>query len=107
MKLCEHPDFRQAVVQAAEHFADRGLRPALIEKDYYVTETLRIIAMTVGEKIIFKGARAYRKAGILSSASLKMSTFSLTRTPSIRCSAETGSIESSRRCATPSRRIRP
>ena len=34
-------------MQAAEHFADRGLRPALIEKDYYVTETLRIIAATV------------------------------------------------------------
>ena len=61
MKLCEHPDFRQAVVQAAEHFADRGLRPALIEKDYYVTETLRIIALTVGEKIIFKGGTSLSK----------------------------------------------
>ena len=38
MRLSEHPDFRQAIVQAAEHFAGRGLRPALIEKDYYVTE---------------------------------------------------------------------
>ena len=46
-EVSEHPDFRQAIVQAAEYFADRGLRPALIEKDYYVTETLRIIAATV------------------------------------------------------------
>ena len=44
MRLREHRDFQQAIVQAAEHFADRGLRPALIEKDYYVTETLRVIA---------------------------------------------------------------
>jgi hypothetical protein len=61
MRLSQHPDFRQAVVQAAEHFAERGLRPALIEKDYYVTETLRIIASTVGDKIIFKGGTSLSK----------------------------------------------
>jgi hypothetical protein len=61
MRLSEHPDFRQAIVQAAEHFAERGLRPALIEKDYYVTETLRIIASTVGDKIIFKGGTSLSK----------------------------------------------
>jgi len=61
MKLGEHPDFRQAVVQAAEHFAARGLRPALIEKDYYVTEALRTIASTVGGKIIFKGGTSLSK----------------------------------------------
>jgi hypothetical protein len=44
MKLFEHPDFEQAVLQAAEHFRGQGLRPAIIEKDYYVTEALRIIA---------------------------------------------------------------
>jgi hypothetical protein len=32
MKLCEHPDFEQAILQAADHFRDRGFRPALIEK---------------------------------------------------------------------------
>jgi hypothetical protein len=53
--LREHRDFQQAIVQAAEHFAARGLRPALIEKDYFVTETLRIIAATVSDKIIFEG----------------------------------------------------
>ena len=42
MKLYEHPDFEQAILRAAEHFRGRGLRPAVIEKDYYVTEALRI-----------------------------------------------------------------
>jgi hypothetical protein len=42
VKLFEHPDFEQAVIRAAEHFRPRGLREAIIEKDYYVTEALRI-----------------------------------------------------------------
>ena len=44
MKLFEHPDFQQAILAAAEHFRGQGLRPAIIEKDYYVTESLRIVA---------------------------------------------------------------
>ena len=44
MKLFEHPDFAQAILQAAERFREQGLRPSIIEKDYYVTEALRIIA---------------------------------------------------------------
>ncbi len=55
MRLFEHSDFEQAILQAAEHFRDRGLRPAIIEKDYYVTKALRIVAATSGEKVIFKG----------------------------------------------------
>jgi len=43
MKLFEHPDFEQAILRAAEHFRGKGLRPAIIEKDYYVTETLRVL----------------------------------------------------------------
>ena len=61
MKLFEHPDFQQAILQAAEYFRTRGLRPALIEKDYYVTEVLRIVAATVGDKIIFKGGTSISK----------------------------------------------
>ena len=61
MRLFEHPDFEQAILQAAEHFRTRGLRPAIIEKDYYVTEALRIIAATVGEKTIFKGGTSLSK----------------------------------------------
>lgn len=61
MKLSEHADFEQAVVRAAEHFRDRGLRTAIIEKDYYVTEALRIIAATAPDKIIFKGGTSLAK----------------------------------------------
>lgn len=61
MRLFEHPDFEQAIIQAAEHFQSLGLREALIEKDYYVTEALRIIELTVGEKVIFKGGTSLSK----------------------------------------------
>jgi hypothetical protein len=60
MKLFEHPEFDQAILQAAEHFRGQGLRPAIIEKDYYVTEALRIIAAT-GDKLILKGGTSLAK----------------------------------------------
>ncbi len=56
MKLFEHKDFEQAILGAEQHFRERKLRPAIIEKDYYVTEALRIIAAAAPDKIIFKGA---------------------------------------------------
>ena len=58
MRLFEHPDFDQVILQAAEQFQ---LRPAIIEKDYYVTEVLRIVAATVGDKVIFKGGTSLSK----------------------------------------------
>lgn len=61
MKFYEHPDFEQAILRAAEHFRDRGLRPAIIEKDYYITEALRIIAACAGDKVIFKGGTSLAK----------------------------------------------
>jgi predicted nucleotidyltransferase component of viral defense system len=61
VKLFEHPDFEQAILQAAEHFRGQGLRPAIIEKDYYVTEALRIIAVTAADKVIFKGGTSLLK----------------------------------------------
>jgi len=61
MRLCEHRDFQQAILQAAEHFRSRRLRPAIIEKDYYVTEALRIIAAVAGEHVIFKGGTSLAK----------------------------------------------
>ena len=61
MNLHEHPDFEQAILRAAEHFRGRGLRPAIIEKDYYVTEALRIISVTAGDKVIFKGGTSLSK----------------------------------------------
>jgi len=60
MRLFEHHDFEQLVLLAAEHFRPRGLRPAILEKDYYVTEALRIIA-AAGEPIIFKGGTSLSK----------------------------------------------
>ncbi len=61
MKLFEHPDFEQAVIRAAEHFRPRGLREAIIEKDYFVTEALRIIEQAAGPKVIFKGGTSLSK----------------------------------------------
>jgi len=61
MRLFEHLDFEQAIIQAAEHFRARGLRPAIIEKDYYVTEALRAITGVAGDKIIFKGGTSLSK----------------------------------------------
>lgn len=61
MRLLEHADFEQAIIRAAAHFRPRGLRDAFIEKDYYVTEALRIIAMHAGDKVIFKGGTSLSK----------------------------------------------
>lgn len=61
MRLFEHPDFDQFILAATEHFRSQGLRPAIIEKDYYVTEVLRIIAASAGDKVIFKGGTSLSK----------------------------------------------
>jgi len=61
MRLFEHPDFDQAILRATEHFRPRGLREAIIEKDYYVTEALRIIANALGDRGIFKGGTSLSK----------------------------------------------
>lgn len=61
MKLFEHPDFEQAIIRAAEHFHSSGMREAVIEKDYYVTEALRIIQQIAGDKVIFKGGTSLSK----------------------------------------------
>ena len=39
VRLFEHPDFDQVILQTAERFQ---LPPGIIEKDYCVTEVLRI-----------------------------------------------------------------
>jgi hypothetical protein len=61
VKLYEHPDFEQAILNATEHFREQGLRAAIIEKDYYVTEVLRIIGAVAGDKVIFKGGTSLSK----------------------------------------------
>ena len=77
MKLFEHPDFEQAIIQAAEYFRPQGLRAAVLEKDYYVTEALRSVATAnlakvaaatgsgdtsnISNTIIFKGGTSLSK----------------------------------------------
>ncbi len=61
MKLFEHPDFEQAIIHASEYFNSLGMRETIIEKDYFVTETLRIINQTAGDKVIFKGGTSLSK----------------------------------------------
>lgn len=61
MKLHEHEDFEQLLLAAAEHFGTSGLSPSAIEKDYYVTEALRLIAAAYGSKVIFKGGTSLSK----------------------------------------------
>ncbi len=61
VRLCEHPDFDQAVLLAAAHFEAKGFRPAIVEKDYFVTEALRSIARVAGDRVIFKGGTSLSK----------------------------------------------
>ncbi len=61
MKLHQHPDFEQAILRAEEHFRQRGLRAAIIEKDYYVIEALRLVATAGAGKVIFKGGTSLSK----------------------------------------------
>jgi hypothetical protein len=61
VRLSEHPDFDQAILRTADHFRSSGIRPAMIEKDYFVTEALREIAKAGGDKVIFKGGTSLSK----------------------------------------------
>lgn len=58
MRLCEHEDFAALLVATAEA---RGLNEQFVEKDYYVTEVLRIVATRSGERVIFKGGTSLSK----------------------------------------------
>ncbi len=64
VRLFENPEFEQAMLRAAEHF---GVREQFVEKDYYVTEILRIIAERLGDKAMFKGGTSLSKGwGLIS-----------------------------------------
>lgn len=58
MKLCEHPDFAALLVATAQA---TGLNEQFVEKDYYVTEVLRVVADAYGERVIFKGGTSLSK----------------------------------------------
>lgn len=62
MKLFEHDEFEQALLRAAEHF---GVSEQFVEKDYYVTEILRIVAGQLGDKAMFKGGTSLSKGWAL------------------------------------------
>jgi hypothetical protein len=61
MKLCESTDFRDLIQAAASHFANRGLTEEFIEKDYYVTEALRVVARFYPTQFVFKGGTSLSK----------------------------------------------
>jgi hypothetical protein len=64
MRLFEHPDFEQALIRAARH---HGLSEQFIEKDYFITEVLRICVAELGEKVVFKGGTSLSKGwGLIS-----------------------------------------
>jgi hypothetical protein len=58
VKLFEHDEFEQALLRAAEHFV---VSEQFVEKDYYVTEILRVIAERLGDRAMFKGGTSLSK----------------------------------------------
>ena len=62
MRLYQHADFDQLVIQTRHHLDVPGLTEQLIEKDYFVTELLRIVATRFPTQAIFKGGTSLSKA---------------------------------------------
>jgi len=58
MRLAEHPDFAAFLTAAA---TESELPETFVEKDYWITEILRMIVMTLGERAIFKGGTSLSK----------------------------------------------
>jgi predicted nucleotidyltransferase component of viral defense system len=64
VRLFEHSEFEQALLRTA---AASNVTEQFVEKDYYVTEILRIIAIELGDKAIFKGGTSLSKGwGLIS-----------------------------------------
>lgn len=62
VRLFEHPDFEQAMLRAADHFE---VSEQFVEKDYYVTEILRVIAARECKRTLFTvwGAKRHPYSG--------------------------------------------
>jgi hypothetical protein len=58
VKLFEHPEFEQIIVRTA---ATSGVSEQFVEKDYYVTEILRIVVAQLADQTIFKGGTSLSK----------------------------------------------
>ncbi|MGH2838343.1 MAG: nucleotidyl transferase AbiEii/AbiGii toxin family protein [Thermoleophilaceae bacterium] len=58
MKLFEHDDFEAAITATA---SARGVEEPFVEKDYYITEVLRLVSEKYGDRVIFKGGTSLSK----------------------------------------------
>jgi len=58
VRLFEHDEFEQAILQAARRL---GVSEQFVEKDYYVTEILRIVVEQLDGKAVFKGGTSLSK----------------------------------------------
>lgn len=58
MRLAKHDDFAAFVTSAV---AEANLPEPFVEKDYWITEILRTIAETLGDRAIFKGGTSLSK----------------------------------------------
>jgi predicted nucleotidyltransferase component of viral defense system len=58
MRLAEHSDFAAFLTAAA---TESELPETFVEKDYWITEILRTVATTLGERAIFKGGTSLSK----------------------------------------------
>ncbi len=58
MKLCDHQDFTTFVERAGEY---HELLPQFVEKDYYMTEILRVLASEHTNELIFRGGSSLTK----------------------------------------------
>ncbi|MEO5634718.1 nucleotidyl transferase AbiEii/AbiGii toxin family protein, partial [Gaiella sp.] len=58
MRLFEREEFEQAILQAARRL---GVSEQFVEKDYYVTEILRIVVEQLDDKAVFKGGTSLSK----------------------------------------------
>lgn len=61
MRLYEHSDFEQLIIATHDHFGRPRLTYEIIEKDYYVTEVLRILSSRFAGEILFKGGTSLSK----------------------------------------------
>ena len=64
-RLCERASFRRHLDDAALFFAKRGIPVEYIEKDYYITECLRVVQAEVGGAVVFKGGTSLSKGWAL------------------------------------------
>ena len=58
MNLHEAPEFRDALIAAARV---RGVSEQFVEKDYYVTEALRVVQRELPTQAVFKGGTSLSK----------------------------------------------